>query len=692
MLIDSQVTRSIVLWATCCFGLFLMLTFYGGRVFAQQAPSENKDREINPDSLMSYDLAEIVVSDGSIFKPEANTVQKLTIAEINRENETSVSYLARLIPAAHVQTNSRGESLIYLRNAGERQVALFFNGALLNVPWDNRMNLDLVPANIIGGVTVTKGVPSTLYGTNVLGGAINITSRTLDHEGSVTEIGGVIGQHATSDVAFAHIVSTGGYKFTAAGGYNTRDGLALPPVNLFSQNSSSVRSNTDRKVLNLFGQGSYRWQNGTEVGLSYLYFDGDFGIAPEGHLNPAESSVRYWRYPHFANTTVILNASAPLGTRAILRGAAWGSWFEQHINSYTSDQYDNLEEQQQDEDVTFGSRITYNLQIGEGQLSIALNGLQSEHREVTLEAGEDGDILQNGTAELAIYEQVVFSAGSEYMLPLSENLRLNIGGSLDGISTPQTGDKPARPVQTGVGVASGLQYRISDHMMLRASSGRKVRFPTMRELFGVALNRFLLNPDLKPETSFVTEMGIVLQSPHASGEIIWFYQRTHDTIDQQNVNVDGQSLRQRINLDGSRVHGVELVGRSRVIPSLLVDGHLTMMQPRGIDDGETIQLTEKPAVLGSLGLTHNHASGIAINGQATYTGRAYGRDEANELVPLVRSVVIDAKLSYLFTAGNQGLFTEVFLRVDNVFDAETLPQLGLPGAGRLFRAGLNVSF
>ncbi len=696
MLFDIHATKPVSLWVRHFPGLFLIialfLALFDAEALAQQAPSGNAEEAVEPDSLMSYDLAEIVVSDGSIFKPEANTVQRLTIAEIHRGNATAVSDLARLIPAAHVQTNSRGESLIYLRNAGERQVALFFNGALLNVPWDNRMNLDLVPSTIIGGITVTKGVPSVLYGTNVLGGAINITSRTLDHEGSVTEIGGVLGEHSTSDFAFSHIVSKGAYRFTAAGGYNTRDGIALPPVNLYSQNGSSVRSNTDRSVLNLFGQGSYKWQNGTEVGLSYLFIDGDFGIAPEGHIDPEESSVRYWRYPHFANSTLILNASAPLGSHAVLRGAAWGSWFEQNINSYTSEQYDLLEEQQQDEDITFGSRITYNHQIGDGQLSVALNALQSEHREVTLEAGEGGDILANGVAGLAVYEQVVFSAGSEYTMPLSQNLRLNFGGSLDGISTPKTGDKPARSAQTGAGVSGGLQYRMSPNLLVRASSGRKVRFPTMRELFGVALNRFLLNPDLKPESSFVTEMGLVLQSAQVSGEVIGFYQRTHVTIDQQRVEVDGQSLRQRLNLEGSRVYGVELVGRSRIVPSLLVDGHLTLMKPRGLDNGETVFLTEKPAVLGSLGLTHTHPSGISVYGQATYTGRAYGRNEANELVPLVRSVVIDAKVSYLFSAGKQGLFTEVFLRADNLFDAQTLPQLGLPGAGRLLRAGLNVSF
>lgn len=667
------------------FSIFLLFEYCVLPVQAQQSPTTSQD------SLLHYDLAEIVVSDGSVFEAESNTVNKVTIAEISRKNASAVSDLARLIPAAHIQTNSRGESLIYLRNAGERQVALFFNGALLNVPWDNRMNLDLVPANVIGGITVAKGVPSVLYGTNVLGGAINITSRAIDYEGSVTEVGGYYGDASNANYTLAHLFSKGGFKFSGAAGYNSRDGLPLPDVTLFSQQSSSIRSNTDRSVLNLFGQGSYTFDSGAEVGLSYLMIDGDFGIAPEGHVDPAVESVRFWRYPRFNNSTLVLNASFFPSTSSVVRGAIWGSWFEQDIDSYASDAYEVLEEQQQDQDKTAGVRVTLTQNVGAGQLSLALNGLQSQHQEIVLEPQEDGSFSAGG-ASPDVYKQFVYSVGTEYLAPVSDRLRATVGVSLDGIATPETGDKPDRDPQTGFGMAAGLQYRLQDDLLLRATAGRKVRFPTMRELFGVALNRFLLNPDLKPESSFVTEVAVARQGSMLSGEIVAFYQRTFDTIDQERVVVDDVSLRRRINLEGSRVFGVELVGKARPMQGIILDGHLTLMKPRGLEADDTVFLTEKPAVLGSLSLTHNHASGVSFTGQATYTGRAYGRNEVNEFVPLVKSTVIDAKAGYIFGLSNNSIFSEVFVRVDNIFNAETLPQLGLPGAGRLFRAGLNVTF
>ncbi|MEM8489157.1 MAG: TonB-dependent receptor, partial [Bacteroidota bacterium] len=456
--------------------------------------------------------------------------------------------------------------------------------------------------------------------------------------------------------------------------------------------SNSLRANTDRALLNAFVQGSYKLNGGAEIGLSYMLIDGDYGIAPEGHVDPDESSVRFWRFPEFANSTVVMNASVPLGATSIVRGAVWGSWFRQHINAYTSGNYELLEDQQQDEDNTLGSRITFNQEVGKGLLSLAFNGLQSVHLEKTLETQEDGSLPAASSVAAQEYEQFVFSVGGEYGVPVSDILRLTVGGSLDGIATPQTGDKPSRDAQTAFGASGGMQYQLAPTWLFRASLGRKVRFPTMRELFGVALNRFLLNPDLKPESSFVSEVALITNGAFLSGEIIGFYQRTFDTIDQERVTVDDVSLRRRINLDGSRVFGVELVGSARPVQAITLNGHLTVMKPRGIEGDDTVFLTEKPAILGSLGVRHTSRSGLTLSTEGTYTGRAYGRNDDNELVPLVKSLVMDLKAAYLFSLRNGSVYNEVFLRVDNVFDTETLPQLGLPGAGRFLSAGVNVSF
>ena len=139
------------------------------------------------DSIPRFRLGAIEVRVARDVATSSFTSERITLAEIESRDATAVADIARLVPGAHVQTNSRGETLIYLRNAAERQVGVFFNGALLNVPWDNRVDLSLVPASIVGGIEVVQGVPPIEFGTNVIGGAVNLTTRTLESEGRFTE-------------------------------------------------------------------------------------------------------------------------------------------------------------------------------------------------------------------------------------------------------------------------------------------------------------------------------------------------------------------------------------------------------------------------------------------------------------------------------------------------------------------------
>ncbi len=674
----------------CCLILVWMLSFLGETAWAQT------DEPAKADSLMSYDLAEIVVRGSTEREAAVSTVQRVGLAGIAQADAASIDQVARLIPAAHVLTNSRGETLVYLRSAGERQVALFFDGALLNVPWDNRFDLALVPAGVVGGITVAKGVPSVLYGTNVLGGAINMTSRTLKGPGRFTEATGMLGDPGSAQAVVTHLERTQRWGYTVSAGYATRDGLALPAnADLpFNQRDDDLRTNTHRSFFNVFGQVAYDFPDGAQLGLALLHLDGQKGVAPEGHLDPARYRVRYWRYPVWRNTMLVLNGALSLGAGGgLLRGALWGSRFAQTIDQFRSASYDVPSEREEDEDATFGTRLTLQQPAGPGELRLALNVLTARHRQQDQPFDDDGGTLAAPPA--LTFRQHVWSAGTEYVWRPASRLELLLGGSLDGIATPRTGDKPARDPQVDFGLASGARYALDDAWTLRASAGRKVRFPSMRELFGEALGRFLLNPDLRPESSLLAEAGVEGRSERLSGELVAFFNRTFDAIDQRSVLVPGEERprRQRVNLEGSRVFGVEAVGTARPLRGVSVEGHLTWMHARAFDGGTRRRLAERPEWLGTLTLLHNAQWGFSVLCQAVLTGGAYSPDEENVFEKLPSSLVLNARLGYrLLWVGRRALAAELFARVNNATDALTVPQLGLPGPGREFYFGIDVSF
>lgn len=654
-------------------------------------PSVAQEQEVERDSLRSYDLDEIVISGGQQQEVKINTLQRLSLASLAQSEAATVDQVARLIPAAHVQTNSRGETLVYLRNVGERQVAYFFGGALMNIPWDYRFDLGMLPAGVLGGMTVAKGVPSVLYGTNVLGGAINMRTRSLEHDGIFTEARISGGAPGAFQSQVTHLGRRGRNAYAVSVGYNDRDGIALSKdAQLpYSQPDEAKRTNTDRRLLNLFGQVTRDMGQRGTLGLSVLHVDGNQGVAPESHLNPEEARVRFWRYPLWQQSMLTVNGDLMLQPKGLrLRGAIWGSRFVQHIDQYASVRYESLQQRQEDQDWTLGTRLTLLQPVRHGELRFALNALTSLHDQRDIDRVEDGGVLDRS------FQQHIYSLGVEYEGTPSERLQWIIGGSLDGIATPNTGDKPARDPQMDYGITTGIRYAIQENATLRASMGRKLRFPTMRELFGESLGRFLLNPDLKAESSFLSEVGLERRGVSFSGEVIAFYNRTFDTIEVQSVQVPGEdrSRRQRVNLDGSRVTGVEIVGIFEPSTGTTIEGHVTGMRSKGLEGTATRPLVERPDWLCTLTLSHRRPRGFFALAQAVYTGRAYGLGEDNSLKPLPTSLVLNLRASYrLIYARQRTVSTEVFVHLNNATDALVLPQLGLPAPGREIRVGIEVS-
>ena len=224
------------------------------------------------------------------------------------------------------------------------------------------------------------------------------------------------------------------------------------------------------------------------------------------------------------------------------------------------------------------------------------------------------------------------------------------------------------------------------------SAGRKTRLPTQRELFGDAINRFLINPDLKAENTVLIEAPLRFEGADLSFSIAPFANFTNDTIDQRNVVVDGVRLRQRINLRGSRAFGVEAFGAAALTDRLSLTGNVTALRLRRQRSAETRNerfLSERPEILARASLNYTHPNGWSGSFEALHRGRAFSLDQNDVFVPLVRSTSFNAEVAYVFDVAGRDV--DLFLRADNLTDALIEPQLGLPASGRQLRAGIRVS-
>ncbi|HET6511472.1 MAG TPA: TonB-dependent receptor, partial [Candidatus Kapabacteria bacterium] len=499
--------------------------------------SAQRDSVERRDSVRVYRMGEITVGGERERDIKTVTVQQIPLARLQRADVSTAEQLALQIPAGQIRTNSRGEALVFLRGLGERQVAVFLDGALMNIPWDNRIDLAMLPLNAVGAVTVTKGVPSILYGANVTGGAVSFISQEQPTDGITSDIGFQAGQYGYMNGYYTNLGASGPFNYVASLGYMKRDAYGLPneAETPFSQIGREERTNTDQKLMNGYVRGEYKFGDLTTAGLSFNYITGEKGIPAEAHV-PGEDA-RFWRYPEYSNFHTILNVESHL-TEAkdwTLRGSAWFNQFAQSIDQYTDSTYTTIDVTEEDDDATIGTRLVLRRDFGGSTIDLSLNALTSSHDQKDF--GYDS-VGNPEDAPLAEYKQNIYSAGLEYQTKLTNDLKLIAGGTYDIMNTPKTGGRPAQEDLSDFSAMIGLGYSINDNLSLRANGGRKTRFPTMRELYGEALNRFVLNPDLHAERTNILELGLTGSYDWGRFEIVGFDYITDGTIERIDTTLE----------------------------------------------------------------------------------------------------------------------------------------------------------
>jgi iron complex outermembrane recepter protein len=638
------------------------------------------------DSLKTYRLGEIVRTASGIENLEmTSSVNSLQYYEIQNKDAFSVSELGKYIPSVMTQTNSRGETMLFLRGAGERQLGLFFDGVLLNVPWDNRMDLSVLPADIVGDIHVNKGSSSILYGPNVLGGAVNISTieRKNDGFGAVLRLQG---NDANSQLlSLTHDARIGKLNYLLNASYENSDGFLLSSDdynNLDNQNlNSKLRTNTDAERYSVYLRSEYKFSDETTIGLSFNHINAKKGVAPLTEGSP--SDIRYWRYPEWKRTIITLNGEQKIKDNFNFRAVFWSDLFGQTIDSYTGLDYKEIEENQIDEDLTMGTRLTLDYNLAENHsLVYVFNAFMSDHNE-TIKADDE---------EKSSFEQKTMSTGLEYR-GIFGNLIFSTGGAYDYNENPETGIFTDYKGISSSNPAffAGLRYNLTDNLALYANTSRRSRFPTMRESFSGALNKFKVNPDLKPETGLINELGLEYRNKDLFVEITPFASFYDNLIQKIKLSKDEdpQQRSMRVNFAEAFIGGVEMQFSYMPLNSLFINGFLTYMYSEGENEGKKIEHLEyQPELSGFFHTGYKFDFGLTPTLELEYTGSQWGLDADGDYDELSPYVLLNIRISYKFIIND--ILSEFFVRCNNVLDEAYVSKIGLPNPGRMFNIGLTT--
>jgi iron complex outermembrane receptor protein len=326
--------------------------------------------------------------------------------------------------------------------------------------------------------------------------------------------------------------------------------------------------------------------------------------------------------------------------------------------------------------------------LAEGTVRAAFTFADTRHIE-TLDRGEASRFRQQLWSLAAEAEQPL-GRKTDDTGPLSD-LTLTGGLSLDRASTPETGGREARIALVDWGTRVGVSALIAGgSTRLHGGVSRRVRFPSLRELYSGGLGRFIPNPDLEPEVLVVGELGATAELGGLEGQVVLFHQRWSDAIVRSSV---GDGTFRRENRNRVTATGIELLASLRLGPALL-GGDLTL-QGVALRD-ELAPQTERepeyqPEVFGDLEFSGPLALGVWGTAAVGYVGPQYCvNPELEADQRLSASGRLDLLLGREWRLGGPLSILETSLALDNATDATVFDQCGLPQPGRTLRLQVRV--
>jgi len=561
-----------------------------------------------------------------------------------------LSDIARGLPTTVTSVNSRGESFVSIRARGERETTLVLDGVPVVDPWDQRVDVAQLPAGLVGSVVV-EPLGNAKY---TSGSAVRVSS-AADAPSSADIMLGDLGFSRLS----ARLRSE---KRIIAFETVHRDAEPVPAdLALHFQPSNQGRINTHQQRHSVYARDELR-VGAWSLAASALLNDSEYGLAPEGHLSAQDA--RFWRVPEDRRVFLSASASRPLGQGAVGL-SAWRHKTEKAINAYTDEMFDTLADVQRNDGSSLGFLANYE------QPGIALGLSQQQLRH---EQQDEGTPSRK-------FQRKVQAAWLEAGGRLSAKVGWSASSRVEGYTTERAGGRSVLSDQSLTTGRVKLASLGSSPWQWQASVARLGRLPSQRELFGGALGRFVVNPDLKPEIGHVVSASLERSGMAWSARVEPYVEVWDSVIDQRTLVSSAVLQRQRFNADGYQAVGLDFLGSAQLSRAWSVEGVATLSDRSRNDRGEP--LTERPETFGTMLLRFKpNAFGAEVILRQRGSVRSFGA--VGEPVTLPGRAILGLEVNYetdRFAA---------FARVDNAADEVLFPQAGLPEPGRFWRVGLTL--
>ncbi|MCP4119166.1 MAG: TonB-dependent receptor [Desulfobacteraceae bacterium] len=634
-----------------------------------------------------FELGDVLVKDKGGNIGLATTVNTITVEEIKKRGAQSVAEALDFVPGIDVQANGKNTNL-KLRGFDQVDVKVLIDGVPAHESYFGSLDLDLIPVDSIARIEVTKGASSVLYGSNTMGGVINIITKKGGKK-PVTTFTTSFGENNTQNYAASHGAALGKFNYWMSYGYRSSDGFELSDdfdehngltgLGTEFNEDGGTRDLSDFIKRTANAKLGYEYDTDSKVYLSFDYHNNEKGCPTH--------SYRYWKYNEWDQWQLNLVGQHDVTDRVTMKARMFYvdhddtledvSWDEDHSTPskkkwFETSSYD---------DKSYGGEVQAYVDLGPwSQLKLGMNYLKDNHKQQDyIDTGSNP-----GLRPQEEYEADTYSFAVENEILAIDKLSMIAGFSYDTKDPKKANNQPVPDKVDAFNPQMGIVYDVTDTFALHASVGKKTRFPQLKELYSKAAGG---NPDLDAQQTIAYEVGASKQfNQWLNLSMALFYNDIDDRI------VYKRNDQIYTNIGESTIKGVEFDIALTPIDKLDLNVNYTWLSSKDRADSSSPELDaeDTPEHKLNLGLGYAFDFGLSTFLQASYTSDQIEYDKKGNEIEYDSFFLINARLVQKLPMIH-GLDSEIFLDVKNLMDEDYEESNG-PMPGRNFLAGMTLTF
>ncbi|MBT9143714.1 MAG: Colicin I receptor [Dehalococcoidia bacterium] len=597
-----------------------------------------------------FDLGEVVVTATRREVPIAELSSSVTVIsaeEITDKKKTTVLEVLRGLPGLDVvQSGGTGAvTSVFLRGTKSTHTLVLIDGVEVNSPATGGFDFANLTVDNIERIEIIRGPQSTLYGSDAIGGVVNIiTKRGVGP--ARWEISAEAGSFTSRRASLATSGSVEPFHYSFSVSQFDTDGISRAKVGVEDDGHENTTLSTRF--------GFPVWEN---ANLDFILRYADTTT----ELDAPVLGVGFVDALNYISDRESLVFSANFNQLLTNR-------WSHRLNTSISDE--NIEDKDPDTPWhnfklnTRISNINWQHEFTAGEMSTFIAGIEQEKQE---------GVSSGGVPLRENFDESITNRGYyfQHQWDWKEKFFLTTGIRLDDHET----------FGSDTNYSMGIAYLLSETpVKLRGNLATGFKAPTLNDLFWPATPWSAGNPALLPEESIGYDLGIDFWGKRFYAGATYFYNKIENLITWAEVR---PWFWTPSNIDKARTEGIELEVSFLPLDNLRITTNYTYTDTEDKRTGN--KLARRPQDKYSLSFNYRPLEKLSLNLSFNYVGDRW--DDAANTKKLARYTLTNLAISYDWTKNIQ-----TFLRGENIFNEkyEEAKDFGTPGSS--LYAGVKATF